>query len=394
MSSTSLPAADASTFGLARNELLRARTAHGDPALDHKRFGLLVALAWAITWLPLFLLALAAGRAWSGPGLPFLHDAEVQLRFLLATPLLIWAEAYVDGRLGGIVAEFEARGLVPEAERLRWKRALESASRVRKSIVIESVLLALAIGIGLWRWRTDVPLRALQWYEVPAGGGALQLIPAAYWYALVSLSLFRFLLLRWVLRFVIWYRFLWQVSRIPLRLDAMHPDLSGGIGFLAGALTAFFPVLSAMTVVMVGSCWNRIAQGRATIQDLRPEVLGLILMLMILVTVPLLFFWPQLNRTKRAGSGEFGRLASRYVQQFRERWKSAAASGEDLLGNDIQTLADLKQTYATVRQMRTFPSGKWNFLRLFAGLFLPFVPLLLMAVPLERLVERILGRLF
>jgi hypothetical protein len=113
------------------------------------------------------------------------------------------------------------------------------------------------------------------------------------------------------------------------------------------------------------------------------------------VTAPLFLFARQLNQTKRAGLREFGRLGSRYVEQFRERWRSAGASAEDLLGStDITSLADLKQVYGTVQQMRSFPFGKWSFLRLFAGLFVPFIPLLLMAMSIEHIIERILGRLF
>jgi hypothetical protein len=36
----------------------------------------------------------------------------------------------------------------------------------------------------------------------------------------------------WHVRFFIWYRFLWQVSKIPLNLIPTHPDRAGGLGFL------------------------------------------------------------------------------------------------------------------------------------------------------------------
>ena len=46
-------------------------------------------------WLPLLFLSLVAGKAFGGAGLPFLYDIEMQVRFLVALPLLIGAELLV-----------------------------------------------------------------------------------------------------------------------------------------------------------------------------------------------------------------------------------------------------------------------------------------------------------
>ena len=60
----------------------------------------------------------------------------------------------------------------------------------------------------------------------------LHLTPAGYWYAFVSIPIFQFILLRWYLRLLIWFRLLWQVSRLNLRLISTHPDRAGGLAFL------------------------------------------------------------------------------------------------------------------------------------------------------------------
>jgi hypothetical protein len=65
------------------------------------------------------------------------------------------------------------------------------------------------------------------------------------WFGYVSLSIFQFLLCRWYFRLFIWTRFLWQVSRIDLRLVPTHPDRVGGLGFLADTVYAFIPLLIA-----------------------------------------------------------------------------------------------------------------------------------------------------
>jgi len=58
------------------------------------------------------------------------------------------------------------------------------------------------------------------------------LTAAGYWLAFVSIPLFQFILFRWYMRLVLWFRLLWQISRLNLHLTAAHPDREGGIGFL------------------------------------------------------------------------------------------------------------------------------------------------------------------
>jgi hypothetical protein len=70
-------------------------------------------------------------------------------------------------------------------------------------------------------------------------------------------------------------------------------------------------------------------------------------------------FTPQLTRAKRNGLSQYGLLASRYVDGFEQKWVVGnAAEGGELLGSaDIQSLADLGNSYAAVRDMRLVPFG-------------------------------------
>jgi len=49
-----------------------------------------------IAWLPLLILSWLSGRALAGVALPFLHDIETQIRFLIALPMLISADFSSD----------------------------------------------------------------------------------------------------------------------------------------------------------------------------------------------------------------------------------------------------------------------------------------------------------
>ena len=65
-----------------------------------------------IAWVPLLLLSIVAGRAWSGVKIPFLFDFAAQVRFLVCLPLLLFAETVAHQRLRPIVGQFLARRLI------------------------------------------------------------------------------------------------------------------------------------------------------------------------------------------------------------------------------------------------------------------------------------------
>ena len=65
-----------------------------------------------ITWLPLLVLSLVQGQAY-GPHIkiPFLRDLAVNVRFLIAVPILILAESGIDQRWRALVLHFLGRRL-------------------------------------------------------------------------------------------------------------------------------------------------------------------------------------------------------------------------------------------------------------------------------------------
>src|SRR5437867_979909 len=88
-----------------------------------------------LAWLPLALLTALAGNFMGGIHVPFLKDFDVQLRFLLALPMLIGAEAVVHQRLPGTVRQFLDRNLVEPEDRARFDAMIAGAMRLRDSTV-------------------------------------------------------------------------------------------------------------------------------------------------------------------------------------------------------------------------------------------------------------------
>ena len=53
-----------------------------------------------VAWLPVLVLSIMEGKAWGDVvRVPFLYDIDVHARFLIALPLLIFAELVVYQRM-------------------------------------------------------------------------------------------------------------------------------------------------------------------------------------------------------------------------------------------------------------------------------------------------------
>jgi hypothetical protein len=268
--------------------------------------------------------------------------------------------------------------------------------RLRNSGVAELLLLALVYLVGvLVLWRTQWALRVTTWYAAPVGD-AIRPTLAGWWLMVVSLPLFQFILLRWYYRLIIWARFLWQVARIDLRLQPSHPDRAGGLGFLAQVVMAFAPLLLGQGALIAGWMAGRIFFAQATLTQFRIELLVAVVVLLLFVLGPLVVFAPQLERTKRAGLREYGVLASLYVREFDRKWlRGGASADEPLTGSpDIQSLADLGNSFAIVRSMRLVPFGKDTLILLAAMVLLPVLPLTLTMIPLDEVLSRLLKVVF
>ena len=353
-----------------------------------------------LIWLPLLVLCAIEGTLAGGVDIPFLADIETHARFLLAAPLLIAAELLVHRRMRSIVAQFVERKLVPAAAIDRFRAAIRSAMTWRNSIAAEVALLALVLSLGYYLRSDALALATPTWYASGvsgaggASGGGSTL--AGSWLRWVSNPILQFLFLRWIYRLVIWARFLWQVSRIELDLIPTHPDRNGGLGFLGASARLYSPLLAALSAMVAGLFASRIFHEGAKLTDFKLEVVLLVAIGMVLVLGPLSVFAPQILAAKRQGLREYGAFAAGYMRDFDRRWlRSADHDGEQLLGSgDIQSLADLGNSFLVIKEMKAVPFGRDTFLELVWATLLPIAPLVLTLIPLDELLDRIIGAVF
>lgn len=363
------------------------------PALDLLKKRIVIITLFA--WLPLLILSIIDGRAWGGGGVPFLLDIEAQSRFLVALPLLIGAELLVHIRLRPIVAQFIERDIISKSDLPHFMQNIDSAITLRNSMLFEAVLLVLVFVGGHLITNEVSILEAFSagpgsWYAATDNTG-IHLSPAGYWYYFISRPLFQFIAFRWYFRLFVWARFLWQTSRLKLNLIPTHPDHAGGLGFLAMSVPAFALLILAHGVLLAGLIANSIFYAGDRLPDFILLIGGIVMLLMLIILGPLLVFTPHLAKARRSGLREYGLLASRYVSAFDFKWiRGGASAGDQLIGSsDIQSLADIVNSFQVVRKIQLFPFNKETVAQLVVFTLIPVLPLVLTMIPLEELIRKV-----
>jgi hypothetical protein len=348
-----------------------------------------------LAWLPLLVLTAYEGVATGNAvAVPFLYDLDAHARLLVAIPLLLLAEIEVHRRLRPVVGHFVEAGIITPDVLPQFRAAIAWSLRLRNSLAVELTLAVLVFGFGWMLWKGGAALDVSTWYAISTGAGR-HLTAAGQWYAHVSIPIFQFLLLRWYFRLFVWLLFLWRVSRLDLRLTPTHPDRAGGLGFLGVGAVAFAPVVLAQSVFLSAVIASRIFFQGAALTAFRYEIVAFVIIQLVMVLGPLLVFAPTLFALKRRGRREYDALAARYTREFHDKWiRGGAPSGEPLMGSaDIQSLADLANSYEVVRDMRSAPFGRDTIIQLALVAAVPFLPLVLTVVPAEEILKKLFGML-
>ena len=351
------------------------------PARSLWRIGLLV----LATWGPLLAFSWISGYAVGRDvAVPFFHDPEVHVRFLVVLPLLEIASILVAMSLPVQAQHFSEARIVSEQDMPGFRRAQSDALWLRQAIGAEGAILVLCYVVS-------VVLRLVFHFSEGDSsweltGGVVTL--AGWWYMLFSLPILYFLLLRWAWVFALWGWLLFRISRLDLKLTATHPDRAGGLGFIAWGLVSFAPVLAAIAAVCSAALADEVLHRGKSLDSLKYDIAAFAISAIAVLYLPLLTFSGKLSRCRFKGLLDFGALALRYDRAFDEKWISdpAAVEGRALLGNsDLQSLAAVATCYEHSDRMRLIPFDSKAFFVLVLAALVPMIPLLGTAVPLREM---------
>jgi hypothetical protein len=304
-----------------------------------------VGIVALVTWVPLLVLTAIEGTLLSGPTITASQSLGTHTRLLVSIPLFLLAESVFSRRASEVVRAMGRAQIVSSRDLPRLTRAWRQAVSLWNSWVAEAALAAFTAASIYAGLRVDVATSATTWRETVEGHFTL----AGWWYTLVSLPLFQFLLWRWVWRFLVWSRFLWQISRMDLHLMPTHPDKVGGLGPLGVAQSELAPVGSAISVLFVASFAEQILFGGATAREFVVSATSIVAGTSAALIAPRLFFSDRLLEVKQRGLLEYGALGTHYTRTFDAKW-IRGASDDTLLGTaDLQSLADLGSSFDVIK---------------------------------------------
>ena len=370
------------------------RVVRGMGLSERRRTSTRVALWLLLTWLPLLLLCMAEGTAWgSKVRIPLIYDYSIYGRFLVALPLLIAAEVFIDPFIGRVLSTFNSSGIIREGDLPAYRVAVKKIARLRDSGLIE-LLLAGAAFFPFFLFAADyewVSNRVSAWHGTTSTG----LSPAGWWFVLVSSPFLRFLMFRWLWRYALWAYLLRLVSKLNLALLPTHPDRLGGLGFLLFAQQQFAILAAALGSVLAGQFANEIAHFGVAVSEVRGAAGIFIAISVLVILLPLTFFSVRLFEARRDGLIRYSVVARGVTRRFDDKWveKPESPPGEMIGAQDPSSLIDYISSYDVIHATHVIPISRRAVLYIAAYAAAPFAVVWLLYTPLDETIKEIVKRL-
>ncbi len=362
------------------------------PSLGRRMIGFLL-----ITWVPLLILALSEGLALGPtPRESLLLDFPTYARFFLAVPLLFLSEVIVGPRLQTAGLYFVRGNFVRPEEMPAVEAAILRAWGRREALLPELLMLGVAL-IGAWQLTMDTwvgAVSATTWRTSVTEAGT-SFTWAGLWYYFLAAPLLQFFVFRWIWRLVSWTLFLRDMARLDLDLVPTHPDRAAGLGFLGGAHLALAIFPFAFSCVLSAHVAFQVHFEAVPVMSFKIVFAVYLVAMLLLVLGPLLIFAPLLARARRQGLRQYSLLANDYNRAFHQKWVAGPPpADEPLLGSaDIQSLADLGNSFGMIREMKIFPFSQQQILQIAVVACLPGLPLIFLVMPVGEILQLLAGAL-
>jgi len=345
---------------------------------------------FALTWIPMLTLSLAEGMAFgSKVKIPFLYDFWIYARIFASLPLFLLAEIVVDPWIRRVISTFDSSGIVRESDLAAYRAALQKIEGWRDSSAVEFALAILAFfPYFIFLDHEWVSSTSSNWH----GSMSASLTGAGWWFVFVTSPALRFLLIRWLWRYVLWSLLLRSIARLNLNLTPAHPDLLGGLGFLLQAQQHFGILCTAVGSIIAGQYANSITFFGAPIAGTQAPIAVFVVLSILFVLGPLTVFSPRLVETRRSGVARYSQAGRRLTAAFDAKWASGTDSArQSMLGSaDPSSLIDFVSSYFVIRDMKLIPINKRVAINIALQAAAPFAVLWFFATPLDRIVKTLL----
>jgi len=365
--------------------------------LEQKHWKLVLVLL-CITWLPLAIITAIQGTFYTGAQRPFLEDVAMQVRLLVGLPMLILIRIPVDKKvsmvlkyLSGTLVSVEDRGKILP---ITMRRAMKWTNSVMAELIMVAIVVALSISPIKGGVMSGEGRDASLWMvDVHEGNNVLSL--AGKWAVFVSIPLFQFTLLRWFWRYIVWVIVLFLISRLRLKLQPTHPDLAGGLGIIVLAQRYFILFFMAVSTVISGELIGQLISHPDSFVSIRNEAIGYILLFLLLILFPVVFFTGKLLKTKHEGLLNLSNLGVSLSNKFEQEWINDVSIEKKLVEAmaSTSTVQDYSTIFRSLDELRPFPVTVKDVFTLTFLLLLPYIPILLVHFSIGELLQKLIRTL-
>jgi hypothetical protein len=348
-----------------------------------------------LTWLPIVVWAIAAGRIWPGDvDDPLLRHFGVHVRFLLAVPLLILGEGMTHHLSMTLIPYFWTSGLVPPAKKQDFETIIRGMARLRNRALPWIAIAAVIIAGVLLEVTAGGPEldHEVNW---ASNGAAGRLGFGGWWFMYVSRPIFIALMAAWLWRLVLVFILLKRIARLDLDIVPTHPDGAGGLGFLERLPKAFSLFAFALSSVLSSRLAHQVLYHGADVQSLKTMLAVFAVVLLGICLAPLLTFCRPLIIAKRRALLEYGALVGDHGRLVHRRWILRETVTDDplLQAPELGPVADTLTLYQAVSDMRIVPIGKSSLLAIAIPTLIPIVALFSIQIPLKDVLIKIAATL-
>lgn len=345
----------------------------------------------AFAWLPIAIWAWASGRAYGADGESLLDHFQVNVRLLVAVPLMIVAEG-IGLRAAIRLAPHCADVGLWHGEPSALRRIADDLIRLRDLSHPWAVACGAALGLlAGWRDESATPSDpdAFGW---TGGIGAAGF--GAAWYVWVARPMFVACVVAWVWRAVLLGNGLRRLSKAGFRPVVTHPDRAGGFAFIGRLAMPFGLVAFALSSV-VASVWaHEILVHGADVRTYAVPMGLTVAILTLAFLSPMLVLVGPMSRARNEALLRYGALVSRHGDALRRRWIDGERLDDPVLdAPEIGAAADTAVLYDSVVRMRPVPIDAAAVLAVAIPAALPMLAVLATRIPLSTLLKGIAAAL-
>jgi hypothetical protein len=352
-----------------------------------------IVVAVAVAWAPLVVLTAIAGKLFGPPSSePFSHELRLHAALLVALPMFVFSMTPLYLAVRRTALHFVRSGLVAPQDVERYHGELAKVARLRDSSLAQFLVALVVLGFIYGGGRTltaDLP----RW-AVDEGSGARAVSAAGWWFTFVARPVFAMWLGMSVFRWIVYVVLMARLARLPLRLVPTHPDGCGGLAFVGALPRTFGATICGLASVLAASFAADMLWRGANLDSLSIPVVVFIATIVVLVLGPLALFAPGALAARKQAALEYGALSARHARLFEERWLKGRPPDDELMSApEISALCDIDAPLSRVIKMRTAPVTRDLLLAIVLPALAPFLPVVLIEVPLAELLKQLGGKL-